>query len=486
MVFQKTFYPKVSVALLLVPFLISCGSYHQKIQKYYGQLEAGRYNKAFGALDDIRYLKKPRNLFLYYAEKGRVAHLMGAYDTSNHFLNLADDYAEETRHKNAGDIAKGTLLNPMMQTYRSEPFERFMLNYYKALNYAALGKTEDALVEARRISLAENELGDATREKENRYSRNAFAMNVQGIIYEMARDYNNAFIAYRNAAETYLLNDDHSWYGVQLPSQLKADVIRTAELNGFSDLSEYFQKKFPDTRAAERQGVGELIVFIESGRAPVKLEENLMFTLVKGAGGMFTFTDPTGGFNIPFDVARYGNESDLGDLRTFRIALPKYAAVTQSFRPVTVKVNNQNLNSELAENINEVAFRTLQERKLKDITEALTRLAVKKMAEAAARSAGKSVAQNNSKEKDDKKKQENAEAVGDAVGLLFQAFSLLSEKADTRNWQSLPAYISYVRIPLSMGENIIEIQAPGRKTGTIRWTVEGKPGTFLLRSISLN
>lgn len=486
MVFQKTFNLKVSVALLLVPFLISCGSYNQKFQKYYGQLEAGRYNKAFGALDDIRFLKKPRNLFLYYAEKGRVAHLMGAYDTSNHFLNLADHYVEDNRNKNAADIAKSTLLNPMMERYRGEPFERFMLNYYKAVNYAALGKTEDALVEARRISLAENELEDSKNNKSNKYSRNAFAMNVQGIIYEMARDYNNAFISYRNSAETYLQNDNQTWYGVQLPDQLKADVIRTANLNGFTDLSEYFQKKFPGTNADQKSGVGELIVFIESGRAPVKMEENLMFMLIKGEGGIFSFTDPTGGFNIPFDVARYGGESKLGNLRSFRIALPKYALVSPNFSPVSVQANNQSFSAELAENINETAFRTLQERKLKDITEALTRLAVKKMAEAGARSAGEAIAKNNSKEKDDKKKAENAEAVGDAVGLLFQAFSLLSEKADTRNWQSLPAYISYVRIPLNMGENIIEIQAPGRRTGVIRWTVEGKPGTVLLRSISLN
>jgi uncharacterized protein len=36
-------------------------------------------------------------------------------------------------------------------------------------------------------------------------------------------------------------------------------------------------------------------------------------------------------------------------------------------------------------------------------------------------------------------------------------FNAINEKADTRNWQSLPAFVSYVRIPLQAGENTINI-----------------------------
>lgn len=45
-------------------------------------------------------------------------------------------------------------------------------------------------------------------------------MNLQGIIYEMGGDINNAFIAYRNAADVYLQSND-TYYGVELPGQLK-------------------------------------------------------------------------------------------------------------------------------------------------------------------------------------------------------------------------------------------------------------------------
>jgi hypothetical protein len=76
---------------------------------------------------------------------------------------------------------------------------------------------------------------------------------------------------------------------------------------------------------------------------------------------------------------------------------------------------------------------------------ALSRLAVKKLAEAAVRP-----------KKDDKNKDEK-----EALALAIQAFSFISEKADTRNWQSLPHTIYYTRLPLAKGANAITLQVNG-------------------------
>ena len=40
-------------------------------------------------------------------------------------------------------------------------------------------------------------------------------------------------------------------------------------------------------------------------------------------------------------------------------------------------------------------------------------------------------------------------------------FNTVTEKADTRNWQSLPAFVSYVRVPLQEGENTITVNYNG-------------------------
>ena len=79
------------------------------------------------------------------------------------------------------------------------------------------------------------------------------------------------------------------------------------------------------------------------------------------------------------------------------------------------------------------------------MSKTLTRLAVKKIAEAAARP------KEDAKNKDEK----------EALALAIQVFGLLSEKADTRNWQRLPHTISYARVPIERGENVLTLNLSG-------------------------
>src|ERR1044072_3415461 len=222
-------------ALAVMPLMLllfSCATYNNRIGSYYEQVVTNQYEKAYTALDHNKLLQRKRNRLLYLFEKGKMAHLMKQYDTSNLYFNQADLFIEDAR-TSASDIALGTLLNPMMETYKGEDFEKFMVHYYKSLNYLGLGKTEDAMVEARRISLSNYAQQDKAGFNTNRYSDDALALILQGIIYEQSGDMNNAFISYRNAADVFLKNKGE-WYGVSLPDQLKQDVLRTAAANGFT------------------------------------------------------------------------------------------------------------------------------------------------------------------------------------------------------------------------------------------------------------
>ena len=129
-------------------------------------------------MEKNKLLKKERNKLLYLLEKGNLFHLMQSYDSSNVCFNTADYFIETTR-KSLGDVSISYLLNPMMQTYLGESFERLMIHYYKSLNYLALNKTDDAIVEARRITLSNNALSDQQTNKK-KYNKDAFATNLQG------------------------------------------------------------------------------------------------------------------------------------------------------------------------------------------------------------------------------------------------------------------------------------------------------------------
>jgi hypothetical protein len=90
---------------------------------------------------------------------------------------------------------------------------------------------------------------------------------------------------------------------------------------------------------------------------------------------------------------------------------------------------------------------------LREMGTSLLRLATKKALEAALR-----------------KEDQNA---GAAIGII----NALTEKADTRNWQTLPYSISYSRIPLEAGSNQIELNMRGvRDWQSENFTFQGKKG----------
>jgi uncharacterized protein len=444
----------------LMPLFFSCVTYNNRIGSYYEQVLSNQYDKAYMSLDQNKLLLRKRNRLLYLFEKGKMAHLLKQYDSSNLYFNEADLFIEDAR-TTAGDIAVGTLLNPMMETYKGEDFEKFMVHYYKSLNYLSLGKPEEAIVEARRISIRNYAQQDKANGNTNRYSDDALALMLQGIIYEQSGDINNAFISYRNAADVFLKNKGE-WYGVSMPDQLKQDVLRTAAANGFTaDVQNYSSLLNTTLQPSAKAPGGELVLFWENGLAPVKQEQSFFFALTKDGLGNFNFTDASGSVNVPFVFDNNFNQDNikLADLRSLRVAFPKYLEQPLAYTQGTVSVNNIQYTFEQAENINDLAFATLKERFLKDMSKALSRIAIKKIAEAAARP-----------KKDDKNKDEK-----EALASAIQLFSLMSEKADTRNWQTLPHTILYTRIPLQAGTNQITVNfaGPNQQTKPVTLTVEG-------------
>lgn len=180
---------------------------------------------------------------------------------------------------------------------------------------------------------------------------------------------------------------------------------------------------------------GEVIVFWENGTAPIKEEENIVFSLIKGDSGALVFTNALG-VMIPLDFGIAGH-TDLSDVHSVNIAYPKYISRPVPYTSAQIQVNGTATYAlETVQDIDVVAVSTLQERAGKELGKILTRLAVKKSAEYAV----KSVARSN-----------DNNAVLEGVGLGLQLYNLFSEKADTRNWQTLPSEIKYARIPLVRG-----------------------------------
>ncbi|MHC5200820.1 COG3014 family protein [Myroides sp. LJL119] len=444
---------RTSVFIMLMFFLFGCASYNERIAPYYNAISAGDLQGAKKSLEKNALLKKPRNKLLYDMEMGRLAHLQGDYLLSNQYLNQADLLIEDGL-KSAGDVAVGLVLNSMSQNYKGEEFEIFMLHYYKALNYMYLGQIQEAVVEARRISLQNYQQADKYGDKTTRYSKDAFSLILQGLIYEYDRDYNNAFISYRNAVEVYLSSKTGLYYGVSMPKTLQHDVMRMAYLLGFTSELYELEKTFNTTFEHESNGQAkDLVIFWENGLAPIKQQEDVLFTLVKGESGALFFTNALG-IMIPVDLGIAGGTS-LNDIHSVNIAYPKYLSIMKPYYMAKAKVNEQKSYSfEQVQDIDNLAVSTLKERSAKELGKILTRMAVKKSAEYSLKAAARNQAS----------KGEN-NAVLEGLGFGVQVYNLLSEKADTRNWQTLPSEISYLRIPLEQQENKIKIELYNHQTG---------------------
>ena len=447
-----------AVAIPILLFMVyGCASYNQQASGFYSSLVEGNYEKASKNLDQNKLLKKNRNRLLYLLEKGKVEHLLRHYEKSNEFLEEADRLMEANR-QSAKDIMAGTLINPMMQSYRGEDFEKYMVHYYKALNYLQLQDTEEALVEARRISL--RQYAQEAEAGSNHYTQDAFSLILQSLVYEKAGDLNNAFVACRNAANLYL-DRGGNYYGTAMPGQLKTDLLRLAWMNGFRDELEWYENKLGMKWNPEQSlPKDELILFWENGRAPVKKEENVFFSLSE-QGGNYFFTDNRDRYKIPFN---HHSSASIGSGHSFRLAIPYYEPQPLKYHSAHVQTAGGNIFFEPAQAINELAIATMNEQRLREMAKMLTRLAIKKLAEEATKP--------DKDEKDSKHKNRM-----EAVSLGLKIFSLASEKADTRNWQSLPHTIQYVRIPLGPGTNQLKVEitgAQGNSSQTL--SIENKGG----------
>lgn len=431
---------RVSLVLLVLFSLPACRSYYQIQQEFHSQFRAGNIEEAAQVLERDRRAERRRTRLLHLMNQGVVEHMLGNYRESNNIFEEAYILGQDFR-RDYFDEALALLTNPNVTEYRGEHFEMLMIHYYKAMNFIQLGEMESALVECRRLNIGLAALEDRYR-SDNRYKRDAFIHNLMGIIYDATGDHNNAFIAYRNALEIYD-NDYSTLFGISAPPQLKKDLLRAAHRTGFRDQVRIFENRF-DMKVEDvlHRGAGELVFFWQNGLGPVKQEQSLMFTLVRGEGGVVIFQNEEAGMAFPVPVSKEAS-NDLGDLRVVRMAFPKYAERKPVYTAARLRAGNVSAPLHKAQSINDIAFKSLEDRMLREMGTALLRLAIRQAAEQRIR-------------------QEDQ-----TIGALFGILGAIAEQADTRNWQTLPHSIHYTRIPLPEGKNklTLELILPNNNVG---------------------
>ncbi len=444
---------RIVPTLLILFIFIGCATYYQKNIRFQKYLTQGEIKKADEWLEtDSKDKDKKKNLALYNLNRGYVSWMLMEHEQSNRYFFSAERIIED-RIKNMGNELLALATNPAIKPYRPEDYEVVMLNYFTALNFLQTRQFNEALVECRKINIKLNTLNDKYKDHKNRYQRDAFAHLVMGMIYEARKDHNNAFIAYRNAYEVYT-EDYHNYFNMQVPEQLKHDLLRAAYNTGFFEELRFYEKQFNIKYTPDEQNNPELVFFWFTGFCPVKSEWSINFTAVSNDKGIITFANEQYNMSFPYYIGDYNasQHSSLKDLRFLRIAFPKFSERRPVYHNAKVVHNQKAYKLEEAQNINEIAFKTLHDRMLRELANSLLRMATKKAIEKAVSSQDK--------------------GLGAAVSIT----NALTEKADTRNWQTLPYAIHYTRIPLEEGKNTIQLMVGQGIGPTQEFSFDAKRG----------
>jgi hypothetical protein len=180
------------------------------------------------------------------------------------------------------------------------------------------------------------------------------------------------------------------------PQAVAADLVQLASRLGMLDEIEHYRPHLPATLP---RGEAELVLFIASDRIPKKRPGNV-------------FLPPSIRFSFPYYPKTVTPPLKLQTISPAHATLPPISA-----------------------DFAKVISRSLDERK--------TRIIVKETARVAAKEALSQAVGNKQ---------------GDAAELIMRISLLLLEEPDTRSWQTLPARMTLVRIPLPSGSHKLSLE----------------------------
>ena len=269
--------------LLCLSFLLSagCATYAGKVRMARAFFESGQYDAAAA---DLKLLveQKDNDLLLYQLELGMVYHAAGRYQEAIDSFKEAEKIAVLNDYTSLSQEVGSVLFNDSTKVYKGEDFEKILINIYMAIDYTLLGKWESALVECRRVN---QKLDVMISQGKMPYQHNSFAKYLAASLFESQSEFNDAFVDYRTVKK---------WMGnfAYLPGPL----MRVADkLKAHQELEDYAKEYPHQKKYLLTKDQGEVILFLEAGRAPYKV--------------------PNPSFNLIPLFARNGSSFEKGTLR---------------------------------------------------------------------------------------------------------------------------------------------------------------------------
>lgn len=409
--------------------LAGCAGYGSRFERLDRCLASDRPGAALELLEEQRPAGRDR--LLRHLERAMLLRMDRRFEESTREFEAAKRVEEAVAALSLREQGTALLLNDTARSYQGEAFERVLLRVYEALNYLELDDRDAARVEALQVDLLLRELGQD--DPDSIFHNDPFARYLSGMIFEDGGEWSDAMIAFRDAYQAY--REHGQRYSLGVPGFLQGDLLRTAERLGLAEEAAEYRRAFGRQQAPELYGGpgnGEVVVLFHSGLVPVKEEESLTVPVV-------------------------------GQARLIRIAVPAYRPRPAGSSGVVGVAGADRIAGQVVANVEGMAVADLEAHRGTVVARTAARAAAKY---AASYAAGK----------------ENQLA-----GLLVNLAGVLTERADTRGWLTLPREIRMIRLQLPPGTYSVELEIQGPGGGVVdRRTldpVEVAPGRRVYRSL---
>lgn len=404
------------------------------------ELASARYDRA---LDLVAADRRSADRLLTLLQRGHVLHYAGRFDESNAAFQQAEDLAADLYTRSVSREAAAIIINDLTLEYRAEPFELAMVPYYRAFNYLSLGDPDGAQVEARKATLTLADAVEATvreldrpedRAAAERLGDNGFLHWFSGLLFESDGALNDAFIAYRNAARAYLATRDLT--GLAPPPELGRDLERVGLAIGFRDEVAQLRTEAPELfEGVEPRpgGSGEVVLVLEGGWVARKQETMLNLPILdvdRRYGSQEAWAEAmvgrassgwTAGPGVSVDYWLTVAMPTMGPSSTGTVVSARIAS--SSTHAATVPVDD----------LTRRAVATFQAKRGTILFRTILRALAKYAATAAAA-------------------REN-----EVAGVIVNLFGVITERADTRCWGTLPDRLSMARLQLPAGDHEVTI-----------------------------
>jgi hypothetical protein len=237
-------------------------------------VERGEYEAAMQNVKNS-YSCEGKDQLLCEMMLAMIEHRFGHYQASGHYLQIAEQKAEELYTLSLLEWLIQTITNPGMASYRGTEYEWVYLSYLSAINYLNLAhaasdeqqrreQLTEARVEIRRVDIKLHDIetrkgtydeaayekreflhqvlqtfkalqGNLIDSKDLQFREDGYLRYFTGIVYEMLGEWDDARIAYQKAAKLYEQGYIKQ-YGLSegMDEQAWFDAIRMMQKGGYS------------------------------------------------------------------------------------------------------------------------------------------------------------------------------------------------------------------------------------------------------------